>query len=120
MTGYVIFAHGSSVESANEAVRSVAAQAAALGGMEKYETAFLDGGRPLLPEAIARLAQQGIRDIVVIPYFLTPGLHLKRDLPELIRTVQANQPNLKIRVAPSLDGHPALGAILAERALEAE
>ena len=31
-TGYVVFAHGSSVESANEAVRTVAAAASHFGG----------------------------------------------------------------------------------------
>jgi sirohydrochlorin ferrochelatase len=119
MTGYVIFAHGSSVESANDAVRAVAAQASADGGFALYETAFLDGGRPLLPDAIAAVASRGADDVVVVPYFLTLGLHLQRDLPELVDIARLKFPGLSIRVAPPLDGHPALSAILVDRAREA-
>lgn len=118
MTGYVIFAHGSSVESANDAVRAVAAQASADGGFALYETAFLDGGRPLLPDAIAAVASRGADDVVVVPYFLTLGLHLQRDLPELVDIARQKYPGLSIRVAPPLDGHPALSAILVDRARE--
>ena len=46
MKGYVVFAHGSSVESANEAVRVVTAQLRERGGYEAVEAAFLEGGKP--------------------------------------------------------------------------
>jgi sirohydrochlorin ferrochelatase len=45
-TGYVVFAHGSSIESANEAVRVVAAEMARRGGFETVVAAFLEGGQP--------------------------------------------------------------------------
>ena len=119
MTGYVIFAHGSSVESANDAVRQVVAQAAETGRLEPCEAAFLEGGRPGLSDAVAAVADRGASEVVVIPYFLTLGLHLQRDLPELVRAVERDVPGVSIRVTPPLDGHPALSAILVERAHEA-
>ena len=120
MTGYVIFAHGSSIESANEAVRVVAAGAASAGDFTLYETAFLEGGRPSLSEAVASLAARGASEILVIPYFLTLGLHLQRDLPRLVRELEAQTPGIHVRVTPPLDGHPGLSAILVERAREAQ
>jgi len=51
-SGIVIFAHGSSVPAANEAVRTVAAAAAAAGAFECMETAFLEA-QPDLAEAVA-------------------------------------------------------------------
>ncbi len=45
------------------------------------EAAFLELGRPSLEEAADLLVARGVRQIVVIPYFLTPGTHLERDLP---------------------------------------
>lgn len=119
MTGYVIFAHGSSVESANDAVRAVVAHAAAAGNLHPCEAAFLEGGRPGLADAVASVAARGASEVVVIPYFLTLGLHLQRDLPELVRAVESRVPGVLIRVTPPLDGHPALSAILVERAHEA-
>jgi sirohydrochlorin cobaltochelatase len=108
MTAYIVFAHGSSVESANEAVRAVSKEAAGRGAWTLYETAFLGGGRPNLEEAVARLAQEGAHEIVVIPYFLTSGLHLERDLPALIGEIQRAHPHMAIRATDPLDGHPGL------------
>lgn len=118
-TGVVFFAHGSSVESANEAVRAVARLAAAKGGFELWETAFLEGGRPDLAGAVAGLAGRGAARIVVVPYFLTLGLHLQRDLPRLAASLAGLYPNIEIVCGDPLDGHPGLVEILAERARQA-
>jgi sirohydrochlorin ferrochelatase len=112
-----VFGHGSSVASANEAVKAVAAEAAQSGGWDAYETAFLEAD-PRLAEAVSRLAAAGARDILVLPYFLTLGIHLQRDLPELVAGLEREYA-VSIRVAPPLDGHPELSRILVDRAREA-
>ena len=118
-TGYIVFAHGSRIESANEAVRAAAAEMARAGGFEHVEPAFLELGQPDLTGAVARLAAQGIRRIVVIPYFLTLGLHLERDLPAIIAEAANAHPEVEISATPPLDGHQALVQILIDRALQA-
>jgi len=115
-TGYIVFAHGSSVESANEAVRSVTRELAQAGGYGEVVPAFLEGGRPDLSAAAGELAARGVTSIVVIPYFLTLGLHLQRDLPRLIGEVRRSHPGLEIEVTPPLDGHPAMIQALLDRA----
>jgi sirohydrochlorin ferrochelatase len=116
MTGYIVFAHGSSVESANEAVRAVARQAASQGGWDCHVAAFLGGGRPTLGEASDDLTARGVTHLVVIPYFLTSGLHLERDLPALVAEVKQSHPALEIEVTLPLDGHPGLVDALLDRA----
>ncbi len=116
MIGYVVFAHGSSVESANEAVRAVTAQLRERGKYEAVETAFLEGGRPDLRGAVESLAARGVESVVVIPYFLTLGLHLQRDLPRLIKDIESTHPALRIGVTPPLDGHPAMIDAMLDRA----
>lgn len=113
-----MFAHGSSVESANEAVRIVARIISEDPGFPLVATSFLDGGKPDLPTAVDELLARGADRILVVPYFLTVGLHLKRDLPDLIASIQAQKDGLAIEVTPPLDGHPMLGAILRDRAKE--
>lgn len=116
MTGLVIFAHGSRVESANEGVRAVARDLAKLGSFGHVEPAFLELGQPDLPGAVERLAGQGIRHVIVIPYFLTLGLHLERDLPQIVSGLRQAHPSLRIDVTAPLDGHPALLQTLLDRA----
>lgn len=112
----VLFAHGSRIESANEGVRAVARDLAKLGSFRQVEPAFLELGQPDLAGAVAILASRDVRQIVVLPYFLTLGLHLERDLPQLIAEVQQAHPGLDIRVTPPLEGHPALVNALLDRA----
>jgi len=116
-TAIIVFGHGSSVESANEAVKAVAADAARSGGWKQYETAFLEA-EPRLNQAVSRLADAGATDILVLPYFLTLGIHLQRDLPKLVDSL-AREHHVSIRVAPPLDGHSELHRILVDRAREA-
>jgi sirohydrochlorin ferrochelatase len=118
MTAYIVFAHGSSIESANEAVRVVARDAATRGNWEMFETAFLEGGRPSLAEAVDILVARGASDFAVIPYFLTLGLHLQRDLPRLVGEILSANPAIAIEVTPPLDGHPAMIDALVDRAKE--
>jgi len=113
---YIVFAHGSSVESANQAVRDVAAEAARLGAWRAFATAFLEGGKPSLAEAIGELAARGESRFIVVPYFLTTGLHLQRDLPRLIEHIRTKLDGIEIEVTPPLDGHPAMAAALVDRA----
>ena len=114
--GIVFFAHGSTVGSANQAVQAIAGQAAAQGPFPLYETAFLECAQPDLAAAVDTLRARGASKILVVPYFLTLGIHLQRDLPRMVREIEARHPGLEISVAPPLDGHPALSAILVERA----
>jgi sirohydrochlorin ferrochelatase len=113
--GIIIFAHGSRIESANEAVRSAAAEVARQGGLPFVEAAFLELGKPDLEGAVLQLASQGVRSILVIPYFLTLGLHLERDLPRIAQDISNKYRELEIRLAPPLDGHPALVQVLLDR-----
>jgi sirohydrochlorin ferrochelatase len=117
MTGFIVFAHGSRIEAANQAVRGVAEQMAVAGG-HLVEPSFLELGEPDLAGAAKRLVALGASRIIVIPYFLTLGTHLQRDLPKLVRDAAASLGSVEIQVTSPLDGHPALLEALLDRAKE--
>ena len=115
MTGFIVFAHGSRIESANQAVRDIADRMAEAGG-HLVEPSFLELGEPDLAGAAKRLVARGVSRIVVIPYFLTLGTHLRRDLPKLVRDTAESLGSVEMQVTSPLDGHPALLEALLDRA----
>src|SRR3989442_15368222 len=80
-TGIVLFAHGSRVEEANRGVRELARQVEDVGPYSYVRAAFLELAEPSLSAAVAQAVEAGPPRMVVIPYFLTEGVPLRRDLP---------------------------------------
>ena len=119
MTGFVVFAHGSRIEAANEAVREISYGMAKMlngAGDIVVEPGFLELGTPDLPGAVERLIARGATRVIVIPYFLTLGRHVEQDLPLIVDGISQRHAGIGIEITPPLDGHPALLDILLERA----
>jgi sirohydrochlorin ferrochelatase len=55
---------------------------------------------------------------VVVPYFLTLGIHLKRDLPRIVGELRNIYVGIRFEIAEPMDGHPALLQVLLDRAKE--
>lgn len=119
MTGLIVFAHGSTVEEANEGVRALTAIVAERGAYGLVETAFLDCAEPTLSQAVDALAGRGATRVVVVPFFLTLGIHLKRDLPGIVDRLRSIHPGMTIEVTAPLEGHPGLVDMVLGRAEEA-
>ncbi len=119
MTGVLLFAHGSPVDEANQGVRELAAKIEAAGPYHYVRAAFLDGGQPDLLTGVSQAAAAGIDRLLIIPYFLTVGLHLRRDMPKLVAAAKEKHPNLDILVGQSLEGHPLMPSLILSRAHEA-
>lgn len=116
--GVLLFAHGSSVEEANEGVRELARQVQALGVYSYVRAAFLELAKPDLGTAIAEAVGAGARRVIIVPYFLTLGIHLRRDLPSLVAPERKKYPDVEIQVGSSLEGHPLMPRIILGRVQE--
>lgn len=119
-TGYIVFAHGSRLEAANERVREAARRMASAGGFDLVGVAFLDCAPPDLLATTTSLVNQGAARIVVIPYFLMPGRHTAEDLPRIVEQASRIHKSVPIEITETFDGHPALGEILLDRARRSE
>jgi sirohydrochlorin ferrochelatase len=118
MTGILLFAHGSPVEEANRGVHDLAGKIAAAGPYRYVRAAFLDSTQPDLLAGVMEAAEAGVERLIVIPYFLTEGLHLRRDLPTLIAAAKVKHPHFEIVVGQSLEGHPQMPALILSRVQE--
>src|SRR5260370_1507070 len=102
----ILFAHGSRVEEANQGVHDLAQQIQDIGSYSYVRAAFLECAEPDLSAAVAEAVGKGSRRVVVIPYFLTLGLHLRRDFPKLLAAEKAKYPQVEIESDQPLEGHP--------------
>jgi len=79
------------------------------------EIAHLSLARPGIEDAVEACAERGVREVVVVPYFLAPGRHATEDVPRIAR-VAARRFGLRLRVAEPLGVHAGVVDALAARA----
>jgi sirohydrochlorin cobaltochelatase len=76
--------------------------------------------QPGLPETIAACVADGAREVVVVPYFLHHGNHLRDDIPALLRAALAAHPGLVIRCGGPLGYDDAMVDLLLRRCAQAQ
>ena len=117
-TGILIVGHGSRRAEANEDVRQAARRIGERGGFALVEPAFLEIEHPNVAEGFTRLVAQGAREIIVHPYFLSPGRHTRGDLPEEVSEVALRHPHVGYRITEPLSAHPLVIEASIERIRE--
>lgn len=117
--GIIILAHGSRLNEANGEVLGLVrllAQKEASGLF--CGVAFLQGGGPTLEEAIERAVAAGCTTVYVVPFFLTSGVHIREDLPQMLKQAGEANPGLELVRCRHLGCDPRLTSFLWERAAE--
>ena len=113
-TAIIVFAHGSAVPEANQGIARLAEEVSRRAGCAAG-CAFLEMAQPDLGGAIAETVAAGAHRIVVIPYFLAMGVHVREDLPRLIKRQRALFPEVEILVGESLESSPAMADVVLDR-----
>ncbi len=116
----ILFAHGSRVDGANRGVHKLAREIEARGPYPYVRAAFLELAQPSLAGAVARAVKAGYGRVIVLPYFLTMGVHLRRDFPKLLAAEKEKHPGLELEAGQPLEDHPLLASMILERVREAE
>lgn len=116
--GVLVVGHGSRRAEANEDVREAALRIGKLGGFELVEPAFLEIEHPSISEGFARLVQRGARDIMVHPYFLSPGRHTRGDIPVEVAAAASRHPGITYRITEPLSAHRLVIEASVERIVE--
>lgn len=76
------------------------------------EVAFLELARPLLPEAIEKLASGRCNRIAIVPVFLAQGGHLRNDVPKMLGELRQRFPGISLELWPALgEAEPVLDAM---------
>jgi sirohydrochlorin cobaltochelatase len=103
----ILFAHGSRERAWARPLEQLAASLA-----KKFRgsvrLAFLEQMQPSLEQAIARLAEERMRSVRVVPVFLGPGGHVKDDLPKILDAARKQHPDMELSLDAPIGEQPAV------------
>jgi sirohydrochlorin ferrochelatase len=119
-TAILLVAHGSREQQANLDVHYVIDRLLAQGRYAIAEAAYLELAEPNIAEAGKRCVESGAELVIIVPYFLSAGIHVLRDLAEARSTLARTYPHVRVQLAEPLGQHPSLVEVILQRASEAE
>jgi sirohydrochlorin ferrochelatase len=115
VTAVLLIAHGSRHEPANADLRTLADRMAGEGRYPIVEPGFLELTTPGIPEAGDRCVARGATRVLMVPYFLSMGVHLLRDLTAAREGLASRHPGVTFVLGPPLGPDPLLDRLVAER-----
>ncbi len=77
--------------------------------------AYLQFASPDIPEAIKDAVRSGAKKVIIHPYFLSNGMHVSKDIPELIRGAEKMYPDVKFIYTEPLGIHSKITQVVLER-----
>lgn len=79
------------------------------------KVAYLQFAEPGIADAIKKCILSGARKIIIHPYFLTSGMHVTKDIPEIIREAKDMYPDIEFIYTEPLGIHEKLVHVIMER-----
>lgn len=107
-TGIIVVDHGSRVTESNVLLERIAQSFQEQSSYEIVEPAHMELAEPSIATAFTRCVEQGANLVVVSPFFLLPGEHWSKDIPDLTRAAAEAHPGIRFLVTAPLGLHPAL------------
>ncbi|MFZ5945315.1 MAG: sirohydrochlorin chelatase [Bacillota bacterium] len=117
--GIIILGHGSRREDANEEIKEITSKLQDKNPDKLYQVAFLEFGKPSLVDAIEGMLEQEVKEIIVMPMFLTIGNHMHRDIPGKLLRLKTTYPHIKFAFAKHLGPDSRIVDIADDRIKEA-
>ena len=111
----VIVDHGSRAPAANRVVAALARKLKRRLPGAIVHFAHMELAAPSIAEAIDACVAEGAGEIVVHPYFLSPGVHSRRDVPALARAAARKHRGVRVRITAPLGSHDLLVEIVLDR-----
>ena len=110
-TSIILFSHGSVLCGAGESLLAMARELEKLAGC-KVGVGYLNYSEPSFAEAVDSAVADGVREIIVVPYFLVAGYFVQQKLPPLIDAAKERYPQIIFHVADAIRDHPLMRDIV--------
>ena len=118
-TALLLIAHGSRQDEANADLLHVVEAMRRRGGFDLVEASFLELAAPTIDQVAADCVARGVQRVVLLPYFLSAGIHVRRDLTEIRDRLATRFPAVEFLLGEPLGRHPLLLEVVADRAAQA-
>lgn len=76
--------HGSKMPGFQKAMEETARRLKNAGRFSDVVCAYLEISQPSIPDAVASCVEKGATRVKVLPYFILDGMHVKKDIPEIV------------------------------------
>jgi sirohydrochlorin ferrochelatase len=120
MRGIILIDHGSRRAQSNARVLEIADGIALRCPDSVVEAAHMELAEPSLATAFERAVSRGATDIVVHPYFLSPGRHVIEDIPRLCREAAVAHPEVSWRISEPTGASSAIFDAVLDRVAAVE
>jgi len=114
MKALLIVAHGSRRKDSNDEVRRLADRIRENSGpaFDFVTPSFLEISSPQVDSAIADLADEGVTEITVFPYFLAAGSHVFNDIPRIIEEQKELYHTIHFEILPHLGALQGISSLI--------
>jgi sirohydrochlorin ferrochelatase len=119
-TALLLIAHGSRRPEANDDLEHLAEQLRERGRYCFVQPSFLELTSPTIAEGGAACVAAGAQRVLMLPYFLAPGIHACDDMASARTELAGRFPDVEFLLAQPLGRHPLLVEVVVQRAEEAE
>lgn len=118
MKGFIIVAHGSREPDVESCVTRIVEEFKSRLGTPYVETAYLMSTKNRIEVGLKRLIHLGVSEVLVVPFFLFDGIHMKQTIPDELDRLAAMHPNITIKLGRSLCADLRMVDILVARVNE--
>jgi sirohydrochlorin ferrochelatase len=120
VTALLLIAHGSRNKEANDDLLFVAEDLRRCGLYPIVEASYLELAAPDIFGGARKCLDEGARRVILLPYFLSAGIHVRRDLSAFREQLASQYPGAEFLLAEPLGRHETLIQLVLLRAQEAE
>lgn len=119
-TAVLLIAHGSRRPEANADLQRLAEQVTTTGGYAIVEVSYLELTTPTIDEGGRQCVRRGANRVLMLPYFLSAGVHVVQDLEAARLALGEEFPHVEFQLCPPLGLHPLMVRIVLDRLQEAQ
>jgi sirohydrochlorin ferrochelatase len=110
--------HGSTRDDANDLLPRVARMVRDMSDFEIVCYAHMELAEPTIQQGLDTCVAAGATEVIVHPYFLSPGRHSVSDIPRMVAEAAAKYAGVSYRLTEPLGLDPKMGELILKRVRE--